>query len=173
MGENEVHVWRLREIIDDHRCQNSHCCSTRLNCIKWRCSWKIVWCHEYFAFKVNSRSPLNQKKLSERASQLEQQICKIGLVLGTRWVARPDRTVSAMWQYYEALCFHFEKKWKMKQDLWVFEKPMEVWKKIASEQFLFDLALIYGTFVYFICVGGQTNPTEHKVLAWTRKETWH
>ena len=97
-------------------------------------------------YSVYSRSPLNQKELSECASQLEQHICKIGRVLGTRWVASSFRTVSAVWLNYEALCLHFEKAMKDKTRSGSDRKTYEgLLKKLSSEQFLLDLALMYDT----------------------------
>ncbi|XP_062926722.1 E3 SUMO-protein ligase KIAA1586-like [Mobula hypostoma] len=97
-------------------------------------------------YSVYSRSPLNQKELSEWASQLEQQICKIGHVLGTRWGASSFRTGSAVWQNYEALCFHFEKAMKDETRSGSDRKTYEgLLKRLSSEQFLLDFALMYDT----------------------------
>ena len=96
-------------------------------------------------YSVYSRSLLNQKGLSGCASQLEH-ICKIDRVLGNRWVASLFQTVSAVWQNYEALCLHFEKAMKDKTKSGSDRKIYEgLLKKLSSEQFLLDSALMYDT----------------------------
>jgi hypothetical protein len=54
-------------------------------------------------------SPRNARQLQSCAASLEIEILKIGRILSTRWVASSYKTVSAVWQDYEALVLHFEK----------------------------------------------------------------
>jgi hypothetical protein len=47
------------------------------------------------------------RELQACAKRLEMQLLKIGRILITRWVASSFRSVSAVWQDYEALVRHF------------------------------------------------------------------
>jgi hypothetical protein len=52
-------------------------------------------------------SPKSSRELQACANSLEMQLLKIGQILSTRWVASSFRSVSAVWQDYEALVRHF------------------------------------------------------------------
>ena len=58
-------------------------------------------------YTLYSRSPQNQEQLKECAAKLTLQVRRIGRVLDTRWVTSSYRTVSAVWDSYDALCAHF------------------------------------------------------------------
>ena len=58
-------------------------------------------------YTLYSRSPQNQEQLKECAAKLTLQVRRIGRVLDTRWVTSSYRTVSAVWDRYDALCAHF------------------------------------------------------------------
>lgn len=97
-------------------------------------------------YTVYSRSPQNQKELAECAEILEQQVGKVGRVLSTRWVASSFRTVSAVWDNFEALCAHF--KVAMTDEKRSTSDRMSyrgLLKRLTSKQFLLDLALMNDT----------------------------
>ena len=53
-------------------------------------------------------SPKHSRELQECAKLLDVQLLKIGRVLSTRWVASSFRSVSAVWENYDALVEHFQ-----------------------------------------------------------------
>jgi hypothetical protein len=53
-------------------------------------------------------SPKNARELEVCATTLDVQLLKIGRILSTHWVASSFRSVSAVWQDYEALVLHSE-----------------------------------------------------------------
>ena len=57
-----------------------------------------------------SQSPKCLRELNECAITLAVQLKRIGRVLDVRWVASSFRTVSAVWQSYQALYGHFTLK---------------------------------------------------------------
>uniref|UniRef100_A0A6P7H088 E3 SUMO-protein ligase KIAA1586-like n=1 Tax=Diabrotica virgifera virgifera TaxID=50390 RepID=A0A6P7H088_DIAVI len=95
-------------------------------------------------YSTYSKSPKNQRELSECASKLEQQLQKIGKVLGTRWVASSYRAVSAVWYGYSAIYNHFEKA-KTDKNRSSTERSMYcgLSRQLSSLQFLLNLAIIY------------------------------
>jgi len=58
-------------------------------------------------------SPKNSRELQICANLLEVQLLKVGRILSTRWVPSSFRSVSAVWENYEALAEHFD---QAKQD---------------------------------------------------------
>jgi hypothetical protein len=50
----------------------------------------------------------NSRELHECAKLLEIQLLKIGRILSTRWAASSFRSVSAVWENFEALVWHFK-----------------------------------------------------------------
>jgi hypothetical protein len=52
-------------------------------------------------------SPKNSRELQACANSLEMQLLKTGRILSTHWVASSFRSVSAVWQDYEALVRRF------------------------------------------------------------------
>lgn len=88
-------------------------------------------------------SPKNARELQMHANALEIQLLKIGRILNTRWVASSFRTVSAVWQDYEALVLHFrqaqEDGRRSKTDRSLYEGLL---KKITSSAFVLDLGLM-------------------------------
>uniref|UniRef100_A0A6P7GS56 E3 SUMO-protein ligase KIAA1586-like n=1 Tax=Diabrotica virgifera virgifera TaxID=50390 RepID=A0A6P7GS56_DIAVI len=95
-------------------------------------------------YSTYSKSPKNQRELSECASKLEQQLQKIGKVLGTRWVASSYRAVSAVWYGYSAIYNHFEKA-KTDKNRSSTERSMYcgLSRQLSSLQFLLNLAIMY------------------------------
>lgn len=78
------------------------------------------------------------------ANELDQQINKIGNVLGTRWVASSFRAVTAALYGYGALYRHFESAKVDKVD----RLPNETMynglsKKLSSTEFILNLAIMY------------------------------
>lgn len=88
-------------------------------------------------------SPKNARELQECAATLELQLLKIGRILSTRWVASSFRTVSAVWQDFEALVHHFqeakEDSRRSKTDRCLYEGLL---RKITSCEFVLDLGLM-------------------------------
>lgn len=95
-------------------------------------------------YSIYSRSPKNQRELAECASSLEQEIQKIGKILGTRWVASSYRAVSSVWYGYSAIYNHFEKA-KVDKDRSSTERAMYsgLSRQFSSSQFLLNLAIMY------------------------------
>ena len=58
-------------------------------------------------YSLYSTSGKNRMELKECADALDVQLCKIGRILDTRWVASSFRTVDAVWKAYPALYQHF------------------------------------------------------------------
>jgi hypothetical protein len=58
-------------------------------------------------YSVYSCSPKHKRELEQCASELGQEVNKIGKVLDVRWVASSNRSVKAVWKSYEALHKHF------------------------------------------------------------------
>ena len=95
-------------------------------------------------YSLYSRSPQNQRELSECAQQLHQEVAKIGRVLDVRWVASSFRTVAAVWNNFEALCSHFSTAMKNDSRTPLDRKQYEgMLKKLSSKQFLQDLGVMY------------------------------
>uniref|UniRef100_A0A3Q2XWZ4 DUF4371 domain-containing protein n=1 Tax=Hippocampus comes TaxID=109280 RepID=A0A3Q2XWZ4_HIPCM len=86
-------------------------------------------------YTVYSRSPQNQKELAECVATLEKEVGKIGRVLRTRWVSSSLRTVSAVWDNFEALCRAASDRMSYRGLL----------KRLTSKQFLLDSALMHDT----------------------------
>lgn len=59
-------------------------------------------------YAVYSASNKNRMELKDAADSLDIQLCKIGRILDTRWVASSFRTVEAVWKNYPALYKHFK-----------------------------------------------------------------
>jgi len=59
-------------------------------------------------YTLCTASPQKITELEELSRGLGKEILKIGKFLDTRWVASSFRTVSALWNDFEALCHHFE-----------------------------------------------------------------
>ena len=97
-------------------------------------------------YSLYSRSPKNQRELSECSSAVCEQVQKIGRLLDTRWVASSYRTVKAVWYSYESLCKHFE---TASQDLNRDSTDRAMFngmgKRIQSPEFLIDLGLMFDT----------------------------
>ncbi|MGH0132821.1 UNVERIFIED_CONTAM: hypothetical protein FKN15_050685 [Acipenser sinensis] len=58
-------------------------------------------------YALYSISNKNRMELRECAENFDVQLCKIGRILDTRWVASSFRTVEAVWKNYPALRKHF------------------------------------------------------------------
>jgi len=88
-------------------------------------------------------SPKNSRELQICANLLEVQLLKVGRILSTRWVASSFRSVSAVWENYEALVEHFD---QAKQDTSRDQKERCMYQglqcKITSTEFVLDLALM-------------------------------
>ncbi|XP_030046369.1 E3 SUMO-protein ligase KIAA1586-like [Microcaecilia unicolor] len=88
-------------------------------------------------------SPKNGRELQLCANTLDIQLLKIGRILSTRWVASSFRSVSAVWQDYEALVLHFE---EAKKDCTRDSKDRSMYdglqRKITSVEFVLDLGLM-------------------------------
>ena len=88
-------------------------------------------------------SPKNSRELQICANLLEVQLLKVGRILSTRWVASSFRSVSAVWENYEALVEHFD---QAKQDTSRDQKERCMYqglqRKITSTEFVLDLALM-------------------------------
>lgn len=59
-------------------------------------------------YALYSTSNKNRLELRTAAESLDVQLCKIGRILDTRWVASSFRTVDAVWKNYPALYKHFQ-----------------------------------------------------------------
>jgi hypothetical protein len=59
-------------------------------------------------YVIYHASPKNSRKLHDCAKLLEIQLLKIVRILITRWVASSFRSVSAVWEHFEALVRHFK-----------------------------------------------------------------
>ncbi|KAF5281765.1 hypothetical protein FQR65_LT14560 [Abscondita terminalis] len=95
-------------------------------------------------YTVYHASPKNARQLKECAKMLELQLLKIGRVLSVRWVASSFRTVSAIWEDYEALVLHFQLRKSTGNDT---EKATRstfegLHRKITSVEFVLDLGLM-------------------------------
>jgi hypothetical protein len=65
-------------------------------------------------------------------------------VLGVRWVSSSFRSVSAVWQNYEALCKHFESASRDQNRTKTEQSTFQgLFKRISSKQFVTDLALMH------------------------------
>jgi hypothetical protein len=58
-------------------------------------------------YVIYNASPKNSRNLHEHANLLDIQLLKLGRILSTRWVASSFRSVSAVWENFEALARHF------------------------------------------------------------------
>lgn len=59
-------------------------------------------------YSLYNTSNKNRMELRECACSVDVQLCKIGRILDTRWVASSFRTVEAVWNNYPALHRHFK-----------------------------------------------------------------
>lgn len=59
-------------------------------------------------YAIYSTSNKNRRELSEVSESLNAQLCKIGRILDTRWVAFSFTTVEAVWKNYPALHKQFK-----------------------------------------------------------------
>lgn len=88
-------------------------------------------------------SPKNSRELQLCAKLLDIQLLKIGRILSTRWVASSFRSVSAVWENYDALVEHFEQAKqcpsKDQKEKCTYEG---LWRKITSTEFVLDLGLM-------------------------------
>lgn len=95
-------------------------------------------------YSLYSRSPKNKIQLSECATDVDEQLRKIGRIFGVRWVASSFRTVSAVWDNFQALCCHFE---RASQDDQRDGKERSMFlgllNRIRSPEFLIDLGVMY------------------------------
>jgi len=84
------------------------------------------------------------RELEELSRGLGKEILKIGKCLDTRWVASSFRTVSAVWNDFEALCHHFEAGRRVETRSKC-EQPKfhGLLKRMASKKILQDLELMY------------------------------
>jgi hypothetical protein len=95
-------------------------------------------------YVIYHASPKNNRELHECVKLLEIQLLKIGRILSTRWVASSFRSVSAVWENFEASVRDFkeaendptrDKKYRcMCQCLQ---------RKITSTEFILDLGLMF------------------------------
>lgn len=58
-------------------------------------------------YSLYHQTPKNARELKQQAELLEIEILKIGIILGTRWVASSYRSVSAVQKNFKALVAHF------------------------------------------------------------------
>ncbi|GBL81469.1 E3 SUMO-protein ligase KIAA1586 [Araneus ventricosus] len=95
-------------------------------------------------YTLYSKSPKNQRKLAECSRELDLQLNKIGRILGTRWIARSFKSITAVWYGYQVLHFHFN---KVKDDKSRTSTERSMYngliKRLTSIQFLSDLAIMY------------------------------
>jgi hypothetical protein len=88
-------------------------------------------------------SPKNARELQVCAATLDVQVLKTDRILSTCWVASSFRSVSAVWQDYEAPVLHFEEaksdQTGDKEDRCTYEGLL---KKIMSVEFVLDLSLM-------------------------------
>jgi len=88
-------------------------------------------------------SPKNSRELQECAKLLDVQLLKIGRVLSSRWVASSFRSVSAVWENYDALVEHFQQAKQCpsrdQKDRYTYDGLL---RKITSTEFVLDLALM-------------------------------
>jgi hypothetical protein len=91
-----------------------------------------------------SSSPKNRSELKECAKQVEEQVRKIGRLFDIRWIASSYRTVSAVWDNYQALCTHFrEASCDMGRQSKERAMFLGLLKRIHSPEFLVDLGVMY------------------------------
>jgi hypothetical protein len=99
-------------------------------------------------------SPKNSRELHECAKLLEIQLLKTGRILSTRWAASSFRSVSAVWENFEALVRHFkEAENDSKRD----EKERCMFqglqRKIKSTEFILNLGLMCSPGIVGILTG--------------------
>lgn len=92
-------------------------------------------------YSIYSKSTKNQRELAECAKELDQEINKIGKVLGTRWVASSFRAMTATWYGYGALY----KSAKVDKTRTSTDRAMYngLSSKLSSHEFLLNLAIMY------------------------------
>jgi hypothetical protein len=61
-------------------------------------------------YGIYHASPKNSRELHECAKLFEIQLLKIGRILSTRWAASSFRSVSAVWENFEALVRYFKEE---------------------------------------------------------------
>ena len=95
-------------------------------------------------YSLYSTSNKNRVELKECADALDVQLCKIGRVLDTRWVALSLRAVEAVWKSYPALHRHFT---QAAQDSTRGSTTRETYnglaKRLSSHSFVTNLGLMY------------------------------
>ena len=99
-------------------------------------------------YTLCSRSPKTHKHLQTAAHELDIQVKKIGRVLSTRWVASSFRTVTAVWDNFEALAAHFRAGCDLLSLQYyksLASKYAGFRKKLCSPQFVNDLAVMHDT----------------------------
>uniref|UniRef100_A0A1B6JQK6 Uncharacterized protein n=1 Tax=Homalodisca liturata TaxID=320908 RepID=A0A1B6JQK6_9HEMI len=94
-------------------------------------------------YVIYHASPKNSRELRNCANLLQAEILKIGRVLSTRWVASSFRSVSAVWESYEALVQHFK---EASNDTTRDNKERSTFSgllnKITDTNFILDLGLM-------------------------------
>lgn len=103
-------VARIRALFPD--VTGWHCTAHRLK-LAMSDMFKATGATDHFKILMNKlyllyhNSNKNRMDLKECAESLDIQLCKIGRILNTRWVASSFRTVEALWYNYPALHKHF------------------------------------------------------------------
>ena len=83
-------------------------------------------------------------ELKECADALDIQLCKIGRILDTRWVASSFRTVDAVWKAYPALYQHFTSAAESdKRDSTSRQSYTGLAKRLSSHAFVNNLGLMW------------------------------
>ncbi|KAJ1099489.1 hypothetical protein NDU88_004590 [Pleurodeles waltl] len=95
-------------------------------------------------YSLFATSVKNRLELKECAEALDIQLCRIGRVLDTRWVASSFRTVEPIWNAYPALCKHFT---NAAEDGFRDSSTRNMYtglgRRLASIQFVANLGLMY------------------------------
>ncbi|XP_078504031.1 E3 SUMO-protein ligase KIAA1586-like [Lissotriton helveticus] len=95
-------------------------------------------------YSLFSTSVKNRLELKECAEALDVQLCRIGRVLDTRWVASSFRTVEAIWNAYPALYKHFNSAADDgSRDSSTRNMYTGLGRRLSSIQFVANLGLMY------------------------------
>lgn len=95
-------------------------------------------------YSLYSTSNKNRTELKECADALDVQLCKIGRVLDTRWVASSLRAFEAVWKSYPALHRHFTQAAQAPtRDSTTRESYNGLAKRLSSHAFVTILGLMY------------------------------
>ncbi|XP_060767543.1 E3 SUMO-protein ligase KIAA1586-like [Neoarius graeffei] len=95
-------------------------------------------------YSLYCTSNKNRAELKECADGLDIQLCKIGRVLDTRWVASSLRTVEAVWRNYPALYRHFTQAAQdPTRDGATQESYNGLAKRLTSHPFVNNLGVMY------------------------------